>query len=473
LGKKQKAGMEDQMRTIDRFLHEKINILGITLEFIDIFFAVAIIMLGLVARFAVFGMMSGDYELAFADWMKEIRNCHAAGVPYIGVEPGGADHLSTFDYNCLYQYLIVFLNLFNNGGGNDMFLVKMSDCIFDVVLAVTTFRIIYEMTRDSHKSMMAMGVMMVVPTVLLNSAAWAQNDAIYTSFLMLSFLSLLRKKDLRTWLYFAIAFCWKQQAIFLAPVLIIAWLRNKTKIRYILCVPVMYVLVIIPAAIAGALVPSKVTVDIASLADTGNVSWISDFAVNGESLVLEPVGRSFGSLLGIYGHQVSMFSRLTMNYPNIYTIIYSDIDKTLRQMIITCGEVFTVMLLGILAYYLYNKKFKDDKLFYLTLVVFVSQLVVYCLPCMHERYGYVAEVFAFIYGMFGFRRLILAIVLQFITLVTYTRFLWGASSSLTTANLVVFAFMLLGIILLLGKDLYSQVHKKELKIEKAEEKLLS
>ena len=162
-----------------------------------------------------------------------------------------------------------------------------------------------------------------------------------------------------------------------------------------------------------------------------------------------------------------------MNYPNIYTIIYSDIDKTLRQMIITCGEVFTVMLLGILAYYLYNKKFKDDKLFYLTLVVFVSQLVVYCLPCMHERYGYVAEVFAFIYGMFGFRRLILAIVLQFITLVTYTRFLWGASSSLTTANLVVFAFMLLGIILLLAKDLYSQVHKKELKIEKAEEKLLS
>jgi Gpi18-like mannosyltransferase len=465
--------MRTGMRPIDSIFREKYRIFGIELEFIDIIFGAVMITLGVLVRIMISNMESGDYIYSFADWMKEIRNAHTAGLPYTGIVPGGDDHLSTFDYNCLYQYLLVFMNLFSDGGGNDIFLVKMPSIIADVVMAVTFFRIVFEMTTSSWKSMMAMGVCLAIPTVLLNSGAWAQNDSIYTSFLLLSFLSLIKGRDFRTWLYFAIAFCWKQQAIFLAPVLIIAWLRNKTKIRYILCVPVMYVLVIIPAAIAGALVPSKVTVDIASLADTGNVSWISDFAVNGESLVLEPVGRSFGSLLGIYGHQVSMFSRLTMNYPNIYTIIYSDIDKTLRQMIITCGEVFTVMLLGILAYYLYNKKFKDDKLFYLTLVVFVSQLVVYCLPCMHERYGYVAEVFAFIYGMFGFGRLILAIVLQFITLVTYTRFLWGASSSLTTANLVVFAFMLLGIILLLGKDLYSQVHKKELKIEKAEEKLLS
>lgn len=461
------------MRPIDRFLHEKINIFGITMEFIDIFFAVSLIMMGLMARFAVFEMMSGDYEMAFADWMVEIRNCHAAGIPYTGVEPGGADHLSTFDYNCLYQYLLIFLNLFNNGGGNDMFLVKMSDCIFDIVAAVTVFRIMYEMTHDTHKSVMAMGVILVIPTMLLNSAAWAQNDAIYTSFLLLSFLSFIKKRDVRTWLYFAIAFCWKQQALFFAPVLIIAWLRNKTKIRYALLVPAMYVLVIIPATIAGAFVPEKVTVSIEALTDTGNVSWISDFAATGDTLVLEPVGRTFGSLLGIYGHQVSMFSRLTMNYPNIYTIIYSDINKELRQMIITCGEFVTIMLLGVLAFYLYNRKFKDSRLFYLTLVVFVSQLVVYCLPCMHERYGYVAEVFAFIYGMFGFKRLCIAVMLQGITLVTYTRFLWGASSSLTTANLVVFAFLLLGIILLMGKDLYAQIHKVELKVEKQDEKLVA
>ena len=147
------------------------------MEFIDIFFGVSLIMMGLMARFAVFEMMSGDYEKAFADWMIEIRNCHAAGLPYTGVEPSGADHLSTFDYNCLYQYLLVFLNLFNNGGGNDMFLVKMSDCIFDIVAAVTVFKIMYEMTKDTHKSVMAMGVMLVIPTMLLNSAAWAQTRA--------------------------------------------------------------------------------------------------------------------------------------------------------------------------------------------------------------------------------------------------------------------------------------------------------
>lgn len=445
------------MRSLDKFLHEKINIFGIPMEFIDVFFAAAIIMMGVLARFALFGMISGDYETAFADWMIEIRNCHAAGIPYIGVEPSGTDHLSTFDYNCLYQYLLVFLNLFSNGEASDLYLIKISDCFFDIVIAITVFRIIYEMTGDCHKSMLSMGVILVIPTMLLNSAAWAQNDAIYTAFIFLSFLSLIKKRDFRTWLYFAIAFCWKQQTLFFAPVLIIAFLKNKTKIRYALCVPLMYVLVLVPAAIAGMTIPQSVTVSLASLADTGNVSWSTDFAAVGGNIVLEPVGRSFASLLGIYSNQVSMFSRLTMNYPNIYTIIYADLDKDIRQLIISCGEFVTLMLLAIMAYYLYNRKFKDDKLFYLTLVVFVGHLVVYCLPCMHERYGYVAEIFAFVYGMFGFKRLCAAILMQGITLVTYTRFLWGASSSLTTANLVVFAFMLLGIILFIGNDLYRQI----------------
>lgn len=444
---------------MDKVLKEKVTFFGITMEFVDVLFGLVLIMLGMVVRISIFNMASGDYTTAFADWMVEIRNAHAAGIPYIGIEPGGTDHLSTFDYNCLYQYLIVFLNLFNNGGANDIYLVKMASCAFDIVSAVTFFRIVYEMTHNVHKSMLSLGVALVIPTMLLNGAGWAQNDSIYTSFLLLSFLSLLKKRDARTWMYFAIAFCWKQQAIFFAPVLIIAWLKDHLKLRYVLFIPVMYIAVMIPAAIAGAMVPDQVTVLASSLTDTGNVDWATDVVTTNGTVILEPVGRTIGSLLGIYGDQVSMFTRLTLNYPNIYTIVQTGLTSDYRSMIITAGEVVTVMLMGILAYYLYQKKIRMNGLFLVTLTVFSAELIVYCLPCMHERYGFVAEVFAFIYGMFGWKRLCAAIGFQAVTLVTYTRYLWGASGSLTTENLVIFAFILMGLILFVGHDLYRQIQE--------------
>ena len=79
-------------------------------------------------------------------------------------------------------------------------------------------------------------------------------------------------------MYVGLAFCFKQQTIFFFPFLIIMWLKNKVKIRYILLVPAMYIAAMVPAAIAG---------------------------------------RPWDNLLGIYSNQVSMFSRLSMNYPSI------------------------------------------------------------------------------------------------------------------------------------------------------------
>ena len=447
------------MRTFDKVMREKVKIFGIELEFIDFLFMMVMMMLGLILRFSIFDMVSGDYSASFADWMKEIRNAHAAGLPYIGIEPGGDDNLSTFDYNCLYQYLLVFINLFNNGGGNDIYLVKLVPCVFDLVMAFTAFRIVYEMSKSIRKSEIIFAAVLCFPTIVLNSAGWAQNDSIYTSFVLLSFLSLIRKKDVRCWIYFSIAFCFKQQAIFFLPVLIIAFLKNKLKFRYILLTPLFYVINVIPAAIAGMFVNGQVTVLVTKLVDTGNVTWTSDHAVVNGSVVLEPVGRTFLSLLGIYSNQVSMFSRLTMNYPNIYTIIQTGLDKSYRSMIITAGELTCVMVFGILAYYLYKKNTDMNNKLLLIFAVFSCSLIVYCLPCMHERYGYVAEVFALIYAMFGIKRLFIALVMEGITLVTYTRYLWGASSSLTTANLVVFAYILLAVILFTSIDFYNELNK--------------
>lgn len=399
------------MRAIDNFLNEEYKVGKVTIRMIDALFLIILTCIGLFFRLSLYDIVSGDYKTAFADWMKE---CHAAGgFAYLGIKPGVSD-ASTFDYNCMFQYIIVILH-YIGGGISDMYLVKTVSVIFDYVCAVTIMRITYHVTEgDINKTMMSYAAIMFLPTVALNSAAWGQNDSIYTAFILLSFYHALKEHDQRTFIYLAIAYSFKQQAIFFIPFIIIMWLKNKIKIRYIFWIPVIYILAMVPAAIAG---------------------------------------REWGDLLGIYGNQVAMFSRLSMNYPSIYTIITSDLDISIRRLIIRGGTACTLMIFGLLAYYIYKKDFRITPRYMLTLTIFTAELCCFCLPVMHERYGYIPEILAVVYGLLNYKKMPICAALQVITMITYTRYLFGSTVTilwpLTVAMLV--------IIIILGYDLYTQM----------------
>ncbi len=401
------------MRLIDKIFDVEFEFGKIKITCFDLLFGLTLTFMGLIFRFYLYGIKSGDYVTAFADWMKE---CHrAGGFAYLGIKPGVSD-ASTFDYNCMFQYLIVLLHYIGGGGAiDDMYLVKTMSVVFDYVCAITVMRIAYIATGEKvQKSLMAYAAVLFLPTVVLNSAAWAQNDSIYTAFILLSLLHFMKGNDLRAFIYLAVSYSFKQQAIFFVPFVIIMWLKNKIKIRYILVIPVFHVISMIPAAIAG---------------------------------------REWGDLLGIYGNQVAMFSRLSMNYPSIYTIITSDLDKSIRQMIIPAGTVATAMIFGALAYYIYRKNFEITYKFMITLVIFTAELCCFCLPVMHERYGYIPEILAVIYALYSYKRLPVCVLLQVISMITYTRFLFGS----TVTSLWPLSVTMLGIILVVGYDLYRQM----------------
>lgn len=407
------------MRNIDDFFNTEIKLFGVTLTLFDLFFFTVMTCLGLVLRGALFDVVSGDYKLAFADWMKE---CHqAGGFAYLGIKPGVSD-ASTFDYNCMFQYIIVLLHYIGRGN-SDMFMVKSVSVIFDFVCAVTIYRITREVTGgDLKKSMIAYAATMFLPTMVLNSGAWAQNDSIYTAFVLLSLLHIIKGKDNRAFIYLAFAYSFKQQAIFFMPFIILMWLKNKIKIRYIFWIPVIHVLAMIPAAIAG---------------------------------------RSWGDLLGIYGKQVAMFSRLTMNYPSIYTIIASDIKSGTRAVIIKAGTLTTIMIFGIIAYYIYKKKFEITGKYMITLVIFTAELCCFALPVMHERYGYLPEVLAVVYAVFSYKRMPICAALQVISMITYARYLFGS----TVTTLWPLTIAMLVIILAVGYDLFLQMKETEAEAE--------
>lgn len=401
------------MRLIDEVFDVKFKIFGVTITCFDLLYFMMLSLLGLIFRLYLYNIKSGDYVTAFADWMKE---CHAAGgFAYLGIKPGVSD-ASTFDYTCMFQYLIVLLH-YIGGNIDDMYLVKTIPVIFDYVCAVTVMRIMYRVSGDNlRKSFMAYAAVMFLPTVVLNSAAWAQNDSIYAAFILLSLLHIMKGNEVRPFVYLALAYSFKQQTLFFFPFIIFLWLKNKIKIRYILIVPIFNVLSMVPAAIAG---------------------------------------RQWKDLLGIYGNQVAMFTRLSMNYPSIYTIVTSDIDKSIRIQLIPAGTVATIMILGTLAYYIYRKSFQVTDEFMVTLVIFSMELTCFCLPVMHERYGYIPEMLAIVYGLLSYKRFPVLVVLQVITMVTYTRYLFGS----TVSYLWPFSMIMLAIILIIGYDLHRQMEE--------------
>ena len=400
------------MSKLDEFFGTEMKIGKVSITMFDLLFFTIISSLGIIFRFSLYNIVSGDYELAFADWMRECRE--AGGIAYLGIKPGESE-ASTFDYNCMFQYIIVLLN-YIGGSISDMYKVKTVSVIFDFVCAITVMRITYHVTAGNlKKAMMAYGAVMFLPTVVLNSAAWAQNDSIFTSFLLLSLLSFMKGKDNRAFIYLALSYSFKQQAIFFMPFVILMWLKGKIKIRYIFWIPVIYILAMVPCALAG---------------------------------------RAWEDLLGIYGNQVTMFSRLSMNYPSIYTIIASDISKSYRSMIISGGTMATVIILGILAYYVYKTKFEISYRYMITLVIFTIELCCFCLPAMHERYGYVPEILSVVYVLLNYKRLPICAALQVISMITYSRFLFGS----TVLTLWPLSCAMLTIILIIGYDLYKQMN---------------
>ncbi|MCR4833192.1 MAG: hypothetical protein K5900_06425, partial [Butyrivibrio sp.] len=95
-----------------------------------------------------------------------------------------------------------------------------------------------------------------------------------------------------------------------------------------------------------------------------------------------------------------------------------------------------------------------------SLIVFMAALIVFCLPVMHERYAYVAEVFGVIYAMFGYRKFCCFVGIETLAIITYIRYLFGSN----VTYLYPFAIINLCIILVMGYDLYKQINDNAVQV---------
>lgn len=397
----------EKERKIDLFLNTEIPIGKYKFRVIDVAFVLCLQVFGFMIRWKLMPIGSADYFGFLEVWMEEIR------------ETGGFFSLnhSISNYSSPYMYLMCLVSYFSE---NDLYALKLISILFDYVAATAMFFLIYQITGHVRKSILGMAAFLLCPTVIINGAYWCQCDVIYTAFILWALVNFFREDSAKCMLLIGIAFSFKLQTMFLFPFLIIMWMKNQTiKLSHFLLIPIVYMISALPA-------------------------WL--------------MGRNFWELMTIYFEQSNYYPWGTLEYPNFYALIGEAMpDLHYASEVSGAGIWAAVILMGVIAYYFYTRKVTLTNEMMVTLALLTVALVVYTLPHMHERYGFLIDVLAILYGILGGKKLAVTCGFILVSLLSYMPYLIGSA----IIPIQYTAIGLLALIVYVGADLYHQIKVQE------------
>ena len=233
--------------------------------------------------------------------------------------------------------------------------VKAVSLPFDFLLAFFVHRCVGLKYPDA-KEIPALAALAVLftPTVLLNGALWGQADAIYTAFLLGGLSFLLAGRRRAAFALFGVAFGFKAQAVFLAPLLLCLFRKRA-------------------AAVRGF---------------GWDFGW-SALAYFGTLLPAWFLGRPLGEMLSTYLRQGQVYRHLTMDAANLWQWIPNDLYPFWPLGVL--GALALVWGLAVLVGKSRAALTPDRIVF---LAAFSVLVVPFFLPKMLDRYFFPAEVFA-------------------------------------------------------------------------------
>lgn len=386
-------------------MFHELNIGNIKIKVVDLSFVICLFVFSFLIRWKLMPIESADFWGFLEDWMLQIR----AGGGFKSLDHQISNYTSPYMYlMCLVSYLTE----------NNLYGLKMISVVFDYLAAAAVFLIVYQLTGNARRSIMGMAALLLCPTVILDGAYWCQCDIIYTTFLLFALYYFFKDNSRLCLIFVGISFAFKLQALFLVPFFIIMWLKRKTiRIVDFLWIPVVYVISALPA-------------------------W--------------GFGRDFKELLGIYFDQAQSYPWGTLEYPNIYALLGEAMpDMRHAGEVSSAGTYMTIILLGCIAYYFYVKRINLTGEIMITLALFTTAIIVYSLPHMHERYGFLVDLLAIIYGMLNRKKLPVACGFMLVSVLSFMPYLIAVH----IVPIQYVAIGLLGLILYIGYDLYRQVQE--------------
>ncbi len=349
------------------------------------------VLLVIIVRVAFWQAQFPDFTLFLDPWVEQLR-AHGPGIV-------GSDFAN---YHPPYLYLIWLISLVVS---DNLSVIKVASLLIDGLLAFSVYTIVGSFRiKPALRWLAAVGVLLL-PTVIVNGAAWGQCDALYTAFLLLCVGAAMRGKMTVAWALFAASIAMKTQGIFLAPFMVFVGMRSVSKGRDLgAFIGVLVVL------LAGPL-----------LAGYTPGQLIQYYLADGEPM--------FGVTL------------LSWWLPNLMTWL-PDTQFYFWRFVGIGLFAAVVVLAGYVGWKYRKTKLAADQL---AVLATLSVLIVpFMLPQMHERYYFAAEVMMYVAAVAKRPWTPAVIGLQLVTLMSMA-LLFGGSSPKN----IVFYVLSFGVLLLL------------------------
>ena len=359
-------------------------------------FTAGVVLAALYMRVAVFDQTSGDYEFFLKPWVQAFRD---HGFRAVAMDIG--------DYNLPYQYILAGIAALPM---HDLYLIKLVSIVFDFALALMVMALT---ERFLHKrwALVALSAVLLAPTAWFNSAYWAQCDALYVFFVVACLYAMLADRPILSVAMLTVAFAFKIQTIFFFPMVLFGLLHKKYKLRHALVFPVVYLLLIAPALLAGRDFVSALTIYLRQTAQyndqlTFNAPNIYQFF---------PMGKA--------GKQHMWFPVLQYIEgidPEVWNQWYTkeSVGRLLGALVALAGAL--VLALG---YYLYARRRHVALSQVWRLSLAFTLLMPLVLPKMHDRYFYLAECFALLYALREPKRWFVPVLVTGASFASYMPFL--------------------------------------------------
>lgn len=372
----------------------------------DFLYLAAVTVIGLSIRAILRTVTTMDWEMYWDPWISDLKEM---GFSYLATD--------RYDYTPTFIYILWVISKLPI---NPMTAYKAIHITLDFVAAAIMGKLIWKATGSSLKGIVSYGLMLIVPTIWANSALWAQCDIIFMTFLLLCFYYLFEERPCLAMFFYGMAFVFKLQSLFIFPFLVILWVNKKVQIKHFLWIPTLYFLSIVPA-------------------------WIA--------------GRPLMELINIYMAQGAQdVWSLSIKWPNIYQIIGN------QHFLLEYASAGTWLILGILMCILFamaQKRYRITKEFIVQMALFFAILTPYFLPHMHERYGCVADMLAIIYAMMNIRRFYLPLIQILVSFNSYMAYLSHLGSNEPSIYYGVWAFVELGLLIIVGLDMWKYMSNPE------------
>jgi Gpi18-like mannosyltransferase len=332
---------------------------------------VILAVLGVWVRVALLQFESVDYTDHLKPWFTQLATT-----------PGlDAFRQPTWNYTPPYLYLLKLAAI--PLADHPLRAIKSLALVFDAVLVVGVYLLVrHRYPRSTVIPMAAAAVVLFSPTVIFNGSLWAQSDAAYTALLVLCVVALLRHQHAVAFLFFGLAFAFKLQALFLLPLLGVVYLRRRFSIVYALIVPLVYLVLITPAVLAG--MPLK-------------------------------------AALSVYLDQAELYRKLTYNAPTIYQWVPNDN----YDMFVSFGlGLALAVALGLVSMALLARLPLSPDVLPSMALAFVL-VVPFVTPKMQDRYFFPADVLSVVYAFYVPRRFYVPLIVTLCSLFSYAGFLFN------------------------------------------------